>query len=191
MRRQYAQHLLSAFGLALLGVCVWFLQHELRTIDFQRVLTHAWRLPTHQLVLAGLLVIGGYGVTLGYDFLALRYIGRPLRAGVTVFISFISTAFSNSISLPVLNVGGVRLRLYRRWDIPSKDIAQLVVFIGISAWFGLLLMASVSVFYRVPPMPWDLATPLVQAGGRWCVHCSRGIWFFAGGARRCGCGSGG
>lgn len=159
MSKKWLQRALSILGLGLLAASGWFLYHELHTLNVHKVLADiAHRSPGRILITVALVVLA-YIVILGYDFLALEFIGVTLSRGRVVFASFVSSAFSNAISLPVLGVGGTRLRIYQQWNVPAGDIAYLISFIGLSNWMGLLTLAGISCVLAPPHLPTSSRLP--------------------------------
>ncbi|MFW6032392.1 MAG: lysylphosphatidylglycerol synthase transmembrane domain-containing protein, partial [Phycisphaeraceae bacterium] len=154
----------SLLGLALLGVSVWFLQRELREMDLTRVGWHIQQMPAARLAIAAGLCLAGYVVILGYDFLALRYVGGRLPTRRILFNGYVSTAFSNTIAVPVVGVGGMRLRLYAGTGLSPRQIGELIAFVGVSAWLGLLLLASGSAIVHPPQVEAVPADVWVRGG---------------------------
>jgi phosphatidylglycerol lysyltransferase len=98
-----------------------------------------------------------YLVTTGYDWLALRYIRRPLPWPKVGFAALLSYAFSNSVGLSVLTSSSLRFRLYSSWGLSAVDIARIVLFTTLTLWLGILTVGG-GVLMLVPldlgAIPW-------------------------------------
>jgi phosphatidylglycerol lysyltransferase len=133
----------------LFGAALWILQHALERYRYHDIL-HALRaLPPSRLAAGLLLAALGYLALTGYDQLSLRYLRKRIGFARTTFASFIAYAFSNTLGLPLLTGGSVRLRLYSAWGLTTGEIAQAVAFSAVTFWLGILGVAAVS-YLAVP-----------------------------------------
>ena len=143
--------------LVLLIFCgaVWLLCVQLTGDDLQRIMDRLQDLfstSAGSIVVAIGLTAANYILLIGYDFLAVRYIGEklPLRrialasfAGYTCGYNFGSTLAGTS----------VRYRLYSAWGVPPVKILHLLVILGLTFWFGLFALAGVVFIIAPLPMP--------------------------------------
>lgn len=143
----------SLLGLLLLGASAWFLQRELRNLDVAGLLRFLRTIPAAELLLAVVWALAGYAVIFGYDALGTRYVGARLTLPRLLLTSFVSGAFSNSVSLPLLGVGGMRFRFYTAWGLDAERLARLVLFVGVGSWLGLMLGSGVAFLMRPPDLP--------------------------------------
>ncbi|QQS53767.1 MAG: bifunctional lysylphosphatidylglycerol flippase/synthetase MprF [Candidatus Competibacteraceae bacterium] len=144
-------------GLALFASALWVLHQALAEYRYQDVTAYFRRLPYPQLLAALLGTALSYLVTTGYDWLALRYIRRPLPWPKVGFAALLSYAFSNSVGLSVLTSSSLRFRLYSSWGLTTVDIARIVVFTTLTLWLGILTVGG-GVLALVPldlgALPW-------------------------------------
>jgi glycosyltransferase 2 family protein len=77
------------------------------------------------------------------DWLALRYIGRPLRYWQAALASFVSLALGHNIGFAGLSSGPIRYRFYSRWGLGAAEVAKLVLFCGVTIALGLLSVAAI------------------------------------------------
>ena len=153
MAKDWGQRAATAVGLVMFGGAVWFLQRELRKVSLGDVLDSIAATPITHLLLASGLSVAGYAVLIGYDLLGLRYIGRRLPLRRVVLAGYISGAFSNTVSLPVLGVAGMRYRFYRAWGLGNGEIARLIAIVGLSSWAGLLALSGGTFVVHPPDLP--------------------------------------
>jgi phosphatidylglycerol lysyltransferase len=123
---------------------------EYRYQDIERSLA---AIPAPRLFWALALTLVNYLALTGYDFLAHRYLRRPLQYGKIAFTSFIAYVFSYNVGLSVLGGSAIRYRLYSTWGLTGVEIAKVVVFCGLTLWLGFFALGGV-VF-----LLWPMAVP--------------------------------
>ena len=136
-------------GLVLFVGALWVLHQALTEYRYRDVIGYFHHLPYLQLFAALVGTALSYLVTTGYDWLALRYVHRPLPWRKVSFAALLSYAFSNSVGLSVLTSGSLRFRLYSSWGLTTVDIARVVVFTTLTLWLGILTVGG-SVLQWVP-----------------------------------------
>lgn len=105
----------------------------------------------------GLLALN-YLFLLGYDFLGIRYTGRPLPLGKLALASFIGHVSSFNFGA-ILGGSSMRYRFYSAWGFTPLEILQVLAVLGITFWLGVMLLAGV--VFILAPME---VPPDVQAG---------------------------
>lgn len=125
-------YLLTA-GLFALGT--FALYHLLKPINFRDVMDQVRDTPLHVIVLSILAMFTGYAALIGYDWSALRYIGKKLPFPVIMMGGFLGYALGNTVGAGPVTGGAVRYRIYSSLGLTAYDIAGIAVF-G-SAAFGL------------------------------------------------------
>lgn len=95
----------------------------------------------------GLLALN-YLFLLGYDFLGIRYTGRPLPLGKLALASFIGHVSSFNFGA-ILGGSSMRYRFYSAWGFTPLEILQVLAVLGITFWLGVMLLAGV-VFILAP-----------------------------------------
>ena len=133
----------------LFGAALWVLQRELARYHYRDILHTLENLPTAHLAAALALTLLGYFALTGYDQLSLVYIRKPIGFARTTFTSFIAYTFSNTLGLPLLTGGSIRLRLYSAWGLSAAEIGQAVAFSATTFFIGILGVAAVS-YLAVP-----------------------------------------
>ncbi len=99
------------------------------------------------LAAVGLLTLN-YLFLLGYDFLGIRYIGRPLALRKLALASFIGHVSSFNFGA-ILGGSSMRYRFYSAWGFSPLEILQVLAVLGITFWLGVMLLAGV-VFILAP-----------------------------------------
>lgn len=149
--------LASLVGLGLLAGSGLILHRQFRELDLGLIWSSVLALPLPQLGLAIGCTLGAYLTIIGYDVVALRYIDERLAWRRLLLASFVSGAFSNALSIPLVGIGGARLRFYAAWGFSGAHVGQIVGFIGISSWMGLLLVSGTAFLFAPPAPPPGLA----------------------------------
>lgn len=141
---------------------VWLLYLKAREIspdDFQRNLA---QIRPWQIWAAMGLVALNYFFLCSYDYLAIRYIGRPIslpKLGMAAFIGHVSSFNFGAI------LGGsfMRSRFYSAWGFSAVEVVQLIAILGITFWLGVLAIAGM-VFVLAP---FEVPAEVSQAIPQW------------------------
>lgn len=140
----------------------WLLSYVVRTIEWSDVRAKLTEIPAPRIGLALGLMALNYVLLFGYDYLALRSIGRSLSWPRVALASF--TGFAVSLNFGSL-LGGtsVRFRLYSAWGMSALDIARVVLIVGVTFWIGLFALAGFVFLFRPFTPPADLGLPFTSA----------------------------
>jgi len=145
------------------AVCL--LAHELRDFEYEQLLEGLRHIRLGQIALAIALTALNYMVLLGYDYLAIQYIGRPLPLWKLALASFIGHVSSFNFG-SILAGSSMRYRLYSAWDFSAVEVLQLIAILGLTFWLGVLFLAGV-VFVVTPiPVPETIAHAIPLADVR-------------------------
>ena len=142
MKTVPARLLGPAIGLSLFLAALWVLHQALDDYRYADVVTALRNLAPGQLLAALLGTVLSYLVTTGYDWLALRYIRRPLPWRQFGFAALVSYAFSNSVGLSMLTASSLRYRLYVSWGLSAVDVARIILFTTLTLWLGILAVGG-------------------------------------------------
>jgi len=155
---------LLVFSLFLVGLIVMY--RTLHEVDIHQVRAELNALSWRQIGLAALFTLGGYLALVGYDWSALRYIGRHLPFPLVVFTSFVGYALSNTIGVSWLSGGAVRYRIYSRAGLDATEVALVAAFCTLGFGMGVVLIGGAALVFR-PDLPADYFNlpPLVVRWG--------------------------
>jgi uncharacterized membrane protein YbhN (UPF0104 family) len=138
--------LVDRFALAatvfIFAAAVVVLVRQFADVSLHEVLARLAAMPGHQIVAALALTAANYLCLTGYDFLALRYIGRRVRFRDTVFASFTAFAISNNIGFQLFSGASIRYRIYSSFGLPATDIGKLVTFCAIAYALGIVTVGA-------------------------------------------------
>ncbi len=143
-----ASRVAGLIGIFLFLAALRFLHRAVSGFRFDKIALVLRDLPRGAFVKALLLTGTDYLVLTGYDWLAVKYINRPIRYARCFFAAFVTCAFSNSLGFAAITAGSLRFRLYSNWGFSGVEIAKIVSFCNVTVWLGLAAAAGVSFITR-------------------------------------------
>jgi len=161
--REAHRYIAPILGGLVFMAALFVLRHEFRAYDLADILARMKTLPRRDVLIALLLTAVNYFIMTGYDYLALRYIHRPLHYARVVLVSFIGYSFSNNLGLSMVAGGSVRYRLYSSWGLSPGEVARIIGFCIITLWLGFFALCSVVFLYEPLTLPQALHLPFSSA----------------------------
>ena len=138
---------LAVFGFFLAGL--WVLYRELGHHHFRDIAERFTSFPKFPILIAALLTAANYTVLTGYDWLGLRYAGRPLGYSKIVLASFMANALGNSVGAAALSGAAIRYRMYSAWGLSAIEAAKVILFFNVTFMIGLVVILAYT-FLAVP-----------------------------------------
>lgn len=160
--RPFAPYVLT---LALFALGAFALYHLLRPVNFKEVMTQVRGTPFHVIVLALLAMLTGYAALIGYDWSALRYLGKKLPFPVIMTGGFLGYALGNTIGAGPVTGGAVRYRIYSSLGLSGYDIAAIAIFGSVSFGLGATIVGFGALAYH--PYALQSLTSISPAVLRW------------------------
>ncbi|HEX5935970.1 MAG TPA: lysylphosphatidylglycerol synthase domain-containing protein [Pseudorhizobium sp.] len=127
-----------------IGVAAAMVYRSLGRYTWSEVQSSVQAIPALRLGSAFAFVIASYLCLSGFDWLAVRYAGRPLRYPRTALASFTSLSIGHNVGLAALSSGAVRYRFYSRWGLSPEQVAKVIVFCGFTVGLGLVTLAALA-----------------------------------------------
>jgi phosphatidylglycerol lysyltransferase len=125
-RNQHYIFTFLSFGILLAStIAIYKLTQEMDYAKFKLTLT---ALSSSQFWLTTFLSLTSYLVLSGYDWSAIRYLGRKLPLTTIVFASFCGCAFANTLGLNLLSGASVRYHIYGRAGLGGIDVGAIALF---------------------------------------------------------------
>lgn len=120
---------------ALFAMGMLALYHLLRPVDLKQVMAQVRGTQWHIIAVALLATFTGYAAMIGYDWSALRYLGKRLPLPTIMTGGFLGYALGNTIGIGPVTGGAVRYRIYSALGLTGYDIAAIAIFGSVA--FGL------------------------------------------------------
>ncbi len=127
-------------GIGLFAAGALALAHVLGPVDMRAVIAEARAKPAGDLLAAIATTMAGYGALIGYDWSALRYLGRhvPLRA--VIVGGFLGYAFGNTVGVGAVSGGAVRYRIYSAYGLNAFEVAAISTFVSLAFGLGITVI---------------------------------------------------
>ena len=139
MKRTHMLHALIALAVLVAG---WLIYRTLSQYSWEDIRNSVAAIPKGNFALALAFAACSYLCLTVFDFLALRYVGKPLAYPRAALASFTSLAIGHNVGVAALSSGAVRYRFYSRWGLDAEEIAKLIVFCGVTVGLGLITLAG-------------------------------------------------
>lgn len=165
MKPRFIRPLAPFLVTALFGGALWLIHHELSRYSYRDILHAFAAIPLADLITATGLTGLGYLALTGYDTLALRFLGRPLKYAQTALASFLAYALAHTIGFSFVTSSAVRYRLYSNWGLSTVEIAGITAFTGVTYWLGALTVGGMALLLGPATYLHLLPVPLVLLRG--------------------------
>ena len=137
-----------ALSIAIIAIAAYVLYNILLGIEVKEVGQALVTTDPRNILIAALLVAGGYFTLTFYDLFALRTIGRddvPYR--VAALAGFTSYSIGHNIGASVFTGGAVRYRIYSAWGLDAIEVAKLCFIAGLTFWLGNATVLGLGIAY--------------------------------------------
>lgn len=134
-----------AVVLVLCGLALRALLAEMRLSEVARAIR---ALPPESVLASLGFTLASYLSLIGYDWSALRYVGRRMPARAMALASFCSYAIGNTAGLALLTGGSVRFRVYSAAGLAADDIARVALFCVVAFGFGICAISGFGIMLR-------------------------------------------
>lgn len=146
--RHWPAVLRAILALAAISLAAYLLYRTLRGHSYAE-LSELLRSAAPARVAAALcFALGSYACLTLFDFLALRYAGKPLPYRQAALASFTSLSLGHNIGLAALSSGAIRYHFYARWGLGAGDVAKVILFCGMTVGIGLGTLAALALILR-------------------------------------------
>lgn len=137
----------SALNLLLFGIALWALDRVVRAYPAGDILRALRDVPLRSVFWSAAITLAGYLALVGYDVIAMRFLGPKLPLRRMLIPSFISFAISNSAPASMVTAGGIRYRLYRPHGLSLLGAAAVAGFNVVTYALGLCVLAGVALLF--------------------------------------------
>ncbi len=156
------RHLLPVVvGLVLFALGVFALYRLLKPVHAADVIAQVKATPWSDLVAAFGATFLGYIALMGYDWSALRYLGKKVPLRITAIGGFLGYSFGNTIGVSIISGGAVRYRIYSAFGMNAFEVASVSAFVALAFGLGITVIGLVALAIH----PYALAGLLPFAPG--------------------------
>jgi phosphatidylglycerol lysyltransferase len=135
------QHILPVLlGLGLFGLGVFALYTLLKPVRAADVIAQARAQPWSVLTTAFGATFLGYVALIGYDWSALRYLGKKIPLPVIAVGGFLGYSFGNTVGIGVVSGGAVRYRIYSAFGLNAFEVASVSTFVALAFGLGITVV---------------------------------------------------
>jgi len=152
--------LFRAVFVAALALAGFLLYRTLSRYSMADITQSLSSIPLARLLAAVGFAAASYLCLTGFDWLAVRYAGKPQPWRRTALASFTALSIGHNIGVAALSSGAVRYRFYARWGLGAGDVAKVILFCGLTVGIGLATLGGVGLL--IYP---DEAAALIGLGG--------------------------
>ncbi len=148
--KKYLRHLGPVLISIIFVGAMYLLYNKLKAYSFAQIQESLSQISNWRLLASVGLMIVNYLILVGYDWLALVAIKRPLPLQKVSLVSFIGQTVSYNFGA-LLGGTTVRYRFYATWGFSLHDIVRLVLMLAVTFWVGALGLCGL-VFIVAPPV---------------------------------------
>jgi uncharacterized membrane protein YbhN (UPF0104 family) len=135
-------------SVTIIVVAAVVLYRILRGIDVNEVVAALVATDLRDILLAAVLVAGGYFTLTFYDLFALRTIGRSdVPYWAAALGGFTSYSVGHNVGASVFTGGAVRYRIYSAWGLDAVEVAKLCFIAGLTFWLGNATVLGLGIVY--------------------------------------------
>jgi glycosyltransferase 2 family protein len=135
-------------AVAAIAFAAFLLYRTLSRYSLDQLVSSVMAIPLWRLASAGAFATASYLCLTGFDWLALRYAGRPLPYRKAALASFTSLSLGHNIGFAALSSGAIRYRFYSRWGLSAGEVAKVILFCGLTVGLGLMLLGGFALLAR-------------------------------------------
>ncbi len=128
-------------------------------LNYHVVMADLRTLPSSAMALAIVFTAGSFLCLTGYDWSAVRYIGKRLPYHRIALGSFAGYAISNTIGFSLLSGPSVRYRIYAAAGLEAVDVARVAVVSGLAFHVGVSAVAGFAMTLRPNAIAAIIAVP--------------------------------
>ncbi len=148
--KKYLRHLGPVLIACVFAGAMYLLYQKLQAYSFDQIRESLHQIPHWRLAASIALMLVNYAILVGYDWLALVAIKKPLSLKRVSLVSFIGQTVSYNFGA-LLGGTTVRYRFYATWGFSIADIVRLVLMLAVTFWVGALGLCGL-VFMISPPI---------------------------------------
>lgn len=127
-------------GVGLFALGVFALYRLLKPVHAADIIAQVRATPWAVLAAALAATALSYAALIGYDWSALRYLGKKVPARVVAVGGFLGYSFGNTIGISIISGGAVRYRIYSAFGLNAFEVASVSTFVALAFGFGITVI---------------------------------------------------
>tara|TARA_R110002110_G_scaffold69766_18_gene188074 strand:- start:2808 stop:5492 length:2685 start_codon:yes stop_codon:yes gene_type:complete len=127
-------------GLAVFALGVYALYQLMKPVKAGEVIAQIRATPWLTLLSALGATVLAYIALIGYDWSALRYLGKKIPLRIVALGGFLGYSFGNTIGISVVSGGAVRYRIYSAFGLSAFEVASVSTFVALAFGFGITVV---------------------------------------------------
>jgi phosphatidylglycerol lysyltransferase len=140
----------------------WFLDRQLEHYHYRDIRAGLEAVPAWSVWLAMALAAVNYLVMVGYDRLALGYLGHPLPLRKIALASFVGYAVAHNFG-SLFGGTAIRYRLYSAFGLSAVEAVKAIVVCAATFWIGFFTLSGLVFLFEPPALPAALRLPFDTA----------------------------
>ena len=152
-KQRWQRAIQPALSLVAFGAVLYAVDRLLQEYHWREIVQALEAVPFLYRVAALPVAAAGYLARVGCDYIAFRYVRRPLPLREMLIPSFITFAVSNNAPASVITAGGLRYRLYQPHGLSAADATAVAAFNVVTYVLGLFVVSGVGLLIQPPPAP--------------------------------------
>lgn len=140
--------------IAIFAFSLWVLDRQLQPLHLTEIIRGFADFEPLSIALAFIFTLLSYIALIGYDFLAMQYIGQSVSYKKIIRPSFTSTSISYSLGFNPLTSSSLRYRSYSAYGLTLLQIGKVITFCTVTFWVGICFIGGLLLgFYPIhlPP----------------------------------------
>ncbi|NOX39343.1 MAG: bifunctional lysylphosphatidylglycerol flippase/synthetase MprF [Alphaproteobacteria bacterium] len=131
-------------GIGLFALGAYALHRLLQPLNAAEVISQVKSTPWSELATAMAATVLGYVALIGYDWSALRSLGKKVPARIVAVGGFLGYSFGNTIGISIISGGAVRYRIYSAFGLNAFEVAAVSTFVALAFGFGITVIGLVA-----------------------------------------------
>ena len=134
----------AAIGVALFALAILFLHRAMADLHYADLKAALRSIEPSRIGLALAFTGVSFAALAGYDWLALRIIGRPGRWRSASIVSFVAQSIAHSTGFATLVAGAVRYRFYVAEGLSLAQVAKVQALFGLTYMLGFATLCEIT-----------------------------------------------
>lgn len=138
----------TLLGAGVLALAAFLLHRTLSRYDAGEIQAAIGAIPAARVAAAIGFASASYLTLTLFDWTALRYAGRPLPWHKAALASFCGLSIGHNLGFAAVSSGAIRYRFYARWGLDMTEVAQVILFCGMTVGLGLVTLGGGALLLR-------------------------------------------